>query len=221
MARATAATIPVHPARRSPLTDSGERSWHVLLIGGGAGVGKSTLAFQLARHYGVGLTEVDDFQQVLECMTTPAQYPAVHSFRQDPAGWMAMSDERKLDAIRAYCDVMAKALDPVIANHLLDGIPTIYAGDFISPAFAAREAFNGRPADGRVRAIFLYENAEQIDRNFQSREGRAQPERARISHLYSAWLRGEAHRYGQISMPARPWETSLERAVAALEHRAG
>ncbi len=195
---------------------STSRDWHILLIGGGAGVGKSTLALQLARHFGVGLTEVDDFQQVLEYMTTPEQYPAVHAFRQDPERWLAMSDARKLDAIRAYCDVMSEALDPVLSNHLFDGIPSIYNGDFISPCFAARESYNGRPSEGRVRALFLYDDAAQIDRNFQSREGSPQPDRARISALYSAWLRQEATRLGHIALPARPWKTLLERALAAL-----
>ncbi len=67
--------------RSSVLNSAETRSWHVLLIGGGSGVGKSTLAFQLARHFEVGLTEVDDFQRVLERMTTPEQYPAVHAFQ--------------------------------------------------------------------------------------------------------------------------------------------
>ena len=148
----------------------------MLFIGGASGVGKSSLALQLARHFGVGLTEVDDFQQVLEYMTTPNQYPAVHAFRQDPEGWLAMNDQAKLNAVIAYGEVMSRALEPVIANHLLDGIPTIYDGDFILPSFTSRATFNHRPANGRVRSIFLYDDAEQINRNYEHREGEAQPE---------------------------------------------
>jgi len=202
---------------RSSVWNSAEtRSWHILLIGGGSGVGKSTVAFDLARHFGVGLTGVDDFQQVLEYMTTPKQYPAVHAFRQDPEGWLAMNDRQKLDGIVAYSDVMSQALEPVISNHLLDGIPTIYEGDFLLPSFAARSTFNGRPAEGRVRGIFLHDDADQISRNFETREGRPQPDRARVSQLYSDWLREEAGRCGQISIPARPWSTVTERVIAAL-----
>ena len=197
-------------------SSSASRAWHVLLIGGGAGVGKSSLAFRLARHFEVGLTEVDDFQRVLEKMTTPEQFPAVHAFNQDPAGWLAMTDQRKFDAIVAYGAVMALALEPVLRNHLDGGIPTIYEGDFLLPSFAARSSFEGHPAEGRVRGIFLYEDADQISRNFATREGNPQPDRARISALYSAWLRAEAARHGQIALPARPWETALERALAAL-----
>lgn len=194
-----------------------DRSWHVLLIGGGAGVGKSSLAFDLARHFEVGLTEVDDFQRVLERMTTPEQYPAVHAFNQDPDGWRAMEDHRKVAAMAAYGEVMSMALEPVLRNHLDGGIPTIYEGDFLLPSFAARESYFGHPSEGRVRGIFLYEDADQISRNFAAREGSPQPDRARVSHLYCEWLRAEAERHGQVAIPARPWETAMERSISALK----
>ena len=38
-----------------------ERSWQALLLRGASGVGKTSVSYRLARHYGVGLTEVDDF----------------------------------------------------------------------------------------------------------------------------------------------------------------
>lgn len=50
-----------------------QRPWQVLLLGGASGVGKTSVSYRLAQHYGVGLTEVDDFQVVLEGMTTPDQ----------------------------------------------------------------------------------------------------------------------------------------------------
>jgi 2-phosphoglycerate kinase len=197
--------------------DTPERSWHVLLIGGGAGVGKSSVALQLARRFGVGLTEVDDFQRVLERMTTPEQFPAVHAFRLDPDGWLAMEDRRKVEALVAYGEVMSTALEPVIRNHLNGGIATIYEGDFLLPAFAARAEYCGLSAEGRVRGVFLYDEADQISRNFERREGSPQPDRARISHRYGEWLRAEAERHGQLAISARPWETLAERIVAALD----
>ena len=187
-----------------------------MLIGGGAGVGKSTVAFELARRFEVGLTEVDDFQRVLERMTTPEQYPAVHAFNLDPDGWRAMDDRSKLDAIIAYGEVMSIALEPVLRNHLDGGIPTIYEGDFLLPFFAARSSFCGHPAQGRVRGIFLYDGAEQISHNFQQREGNRQPDRATVSALYGEWLRAEAERHGQLAIPARPWETAIDRIITAL-----
>jgi len=47
------------------------RSWQVLLIGGASGSGKTRVSYRLANHFNVGITEVDDFQVILERMTTP------------------------------------------------------------------------------------------------------------------------------------------------------
>jgi 2-phosphoglycerate kinase len=47
----------------------------VLLIGGASGSGKTSVSYRLAHHFNVGITEVDDFQVILERMTTPEQQP--------------------------------------------------------------------------------------------------------------------------------------------------
>ena len=45
--------------------DSIRRNWDILLIGGASGTGKTQLSIPLARHYGVDLVRVDDFQLML------------------------------------------------------------------------------------------------------------------------------------------------------------
>jgi 2-phosphoglycerate kinase len=105
-----------------------QRSWHVVLIGGASGVGKSQLSYPLAQHFGVGITEVDDFQVILERMTTPEQYPVLHLFRTDPEAFFALDKAGKLDVAIAYATVMAEALETVIANHLDGGAPIVLEG---------------------------------------------------------------------------------------------
>ena len=61
------------------------RAWQVLLLGGPSGTGKTAVSYRLARHFGIGITEVDDFQVLLERMTTPEQQPALHFWRTHPA----------------------------------------------------------------------------------------------------------------------------------------
>ncbi len=61
------------------------RRWQVLLLGGASGAGKSAISYRLAHYFRVGLTEVDDFQVLLERMTTPEQQPALHFWRTHPA----------------------------------------------------------------------------------------------------------------------------------------
>jgi 2-phosphoglycerate kinase len=193
------------------------REWHILLIGGASGVGKTQLSYPLARHFGVGITEIDDFQVVLERMTTPEQYPVVHLFPTDPEAFFALDDAGKLETAIAYSTVMAEALEAVIANHLDGGAPIVLEGDFLLPSLAVQEAYGGVPAAGRVRAFILYEEEEQIARNYLARENEPQPDRARWSWNHSAWLRREAERLGVPTLPARPWETTLKRALTLLE----
>jgi 2-phosphoglycerate kinase len=189
----------------------------VLLIGGASGVGKTSVSYRLARHFGIGITEIDDFQVVLERMTDPDRYPELHLWRRDPGAFLAMTGTEQLAFAIRYGTVMAEALEYVIANHLEDGPPLVLEGDFLLPELAAREIFVDQPADGRVRAIFIVEPDEaQVARNYLAREGEPQPDRARISWRYSEWLRLEAGRLGVPVVPARPWETVFDRAVEAI-----
>ena len=195
-----------------------QRSWQVLLLGGASGVGKTSVSYRLAHAFGVGLTEVDDLKGVLERMTTPEQYPALHYWRLHSAEGLRMDDEQLLAHMRSVAEVLSGAMEIVIRNHLTSCAPVVLEGDFLLPDFAVRPAYDGVPADGQVRAVFLYEEDEQqILRNFHARAGEEQPRRARASWYYSEWLRHEAERLGLPAVPARPWHTVLERIIAALE----
>lgn len=61
--------------------DIPHRSWQVLLLGGPSGAGKTSVSYRLAHHFRIGITEVDDFQVILERMTTPTEQPVLHYWR--------------------------------------------------------------------------------------------------------------------------------------------
>jgi 2-phosphoglycerate kinase len=207
-------------ARLAPSGDQAvrmERDWQVVLIGGASEVGKTSVSYRLAHHFGVGITEIDDFQVILERMTTPEQYPELHLFRTEPETFFRMNEDEKVAHMVRYATVMALPLEHVIANHLEDGAPIILEGDFILPSLAVRGEYAGVPSNGRVRAMFLYEPKEaQISRNYAAREGAPQPGRARASWRNSEWLRAEAGRRTVPAIEARPWDTVFERALAVL-----
>jgi 2-phosphoglycerate kinase len=195
-----------------------QRPWSVLLLGGASGVGKTSVSYRLAQHYGIGITEVDDFQVILEGMTAPDQYPELHYWRTHYDEARAMDEDAHLDFMKRYSGVMAAALALVIGNHIETRVPILLEGDFILPSLAVQAEYAGIPAAGQVRTLFLYEpDEQQIRRNYRSRDGADQPERARISWRVSEWLRGECARLGVPSLPARPWETVLERAIACVD----
>ncbi|HLZ72015.1 MAG TPA: hypothetical protein VKV26_19090 [Dehalococcoidia bacterium] len=193
------------------------RNWQVLLFGGASGVGKTSVSYRLAHAFRVGLTEVDDFHIVLKRLTTPEQQPALHFFRLHAAEVLRMDDQRMLAHILDSSEAMSGAMELVIGNHLASSAPVVLEGDFLLPSLAVRPAYDGIPAAGQVRAVFLYEEDEQqILRNYRAREGTDQPHRARVSWYHGEWLRCEAERLGLPAVPARPWDTVLERVIAAL-----
>jgi 2-phosphoglycerate kinase len=194
------------------------RRWQILLIGGASGTGKTAVSYRLARYFGVGITEVDDFQVLLERMTTPEQQPVLHFWRTHPAP-DRLSATEILEQGLAVGRAMVPGLEAVIANHLETQTPVVLEGDFIHPALAAQTSFAGEANDGRVRAIFLDETDErQLLANFARREPDSGPPttRARVSWLYGQWLKREAERHGLPVIPARPWETVFDRIIAAL-----
>src|SRR5579883_1267829 len=194
------------------------RDWQVLVLGGASGVGKSIVSYRLAHHFAVGLTEMDDFAIVLRRLTTPAQQPALHYFALHAAEVPHLDDEQMLARLLDVSTAISSAMELVIGNHLAGSTPVVIEGDFLLPSLALRPTYDGIPAAGQVRAVFLYEHDEQqIRRNYRAREGTDQPHRARVSWYHSEWLRREAERLGLPTVPARPWATVLERVIAALQ----
>jgi 2-phosphoglycerate kinase len=192
------------------------RPWQVLLIGGASGAGKTSVSYRLANHFNVGITEVDDFQVILERMTTPEQQPELHWGPTQPEANRLAADEIA-DHLIAVCRVMAHALEAVIKNHLESKSPVILEGDFILPALAAQASFCGYPGDGQVRAIIIDEDDEaQLLRNFEERESTSQPLRARVSWLHGRWLKQQAEASGAAVIASRPWQTLFDRVLHAV-----
>jgi 2-phosphoglycerate kinase len=198
------------------VTDSGNSVPDIVFVGGAPGVGKTSIARPLAARLGMNLTQVDDFYIVLERMTDPKRYPAVHEWRLHPDRVLALDDAQMIEHTRSVSEVIAEAMAPVIADRLDNGVRSVFEGDFIQPSFAASSAFDGVAADGRVRSVFIHDTEERLVANISARDGEEQPRRARISFNYGEWLRVECDRYRLPAIPARPWETAVDRAQAAI-----
>jgi 2-phosphoglycerate kinase len=196
-----------------------KRNWQVLLIGGASGVGKSKLSYPLSQHYDVKLTEIDDFQVILEKLTTPEQQPLLHFWRTNWKEFISWSDEQRLEHfIRVSREVFQPALEAVIANHLEGHTSVILEGDFLLPELATLKKFEDQLNNGGVKALFVYEEDEkQITANYLAREGEEQECRARSSWVFNQWLRAECKRLKVPAISSRPWETVLERAISVLD----
>jgi 2-phosphoglycerate kinase len=212
----------MHTAQPDGRGDRAGRSWEVLLLGGASGVGKSTVAARLARHFAVGLAQADGYRLLLERMTSAAQWPALHAAVDVP-------DDATAEALCARsvaaAGVVEHGLEVVVAFHAATGAATVLEGDVVTPALAARRLFAGVPVARRVRAVFLhdpeparlYERMRGRGRGFQLLSPAAGAREVRRALLYGDWVRREAERRGLAVVDAggTPEEVTA-RVIAAL-----
>lgn len=195
-----------------------QRTWQVLLIGGASGSGKTSVSYRLAHHFNIGITEADDIHLAILRMTTPEQQPLLHYWGTHPET-RQWPPARIFEHMLKEFEHLSPAFETVIANHLESNVPLVLEGDYLLPALAAQASFNGIANAGRVRALYLHEeDEEQIVQNFLRREPEAgrQAVRARVSWLFSRWLREQALATGSIVLDARPWENSFQRILDRL-----
>jgi 2-phosphoglycerate kinase len=192
--------------------------WIVLLLGGASGVGKSMLSNPLARRLGVNLTEVDDLEIALETATTSRHLPLLHFWRTNFGEYLSWTEERRVEHhVRVCCEVFVPVMRAVIADHLETRTRVVYEGDYLLPEMATMAMYGDQPNDSRVRALIVSEPDEvQLASNYAAREGTAELERARTSSVFDAFLRSQCDRHGVPIVDARPWDTVVERALAAL-----
>lgn len=187
---------------------NGAGAWFVLLIGGPSGIGKSTVAAQVARDLDVPWLMVDDLRLAL--MRSGVAIPDnPHAEAFDP-----------VNGLVAVGEAVAPAIEVVIENHVDQRIPVVIEGDGILPSLFERDSVRARATNGRVRAVYLTEpDADALYANLVARgaDGWRDDLRwyARRSVAYGEWLRAEAERRGLPTVPARPWETLIDRILAA------
>jgi 2-phosphoglycerate kinase len=206
--------------------------WRVLLIGGNSGSGKTIVARELARRFEVSVLLVDDVRLAIQQVTTPAQLPNLHIFVSDQQAALRIPELMR-DGLVAVGRAIAPALKIIVAHHVVvtGAGPIIIEGDGILPELASQRRyaelkhFWGLQTGREVRAVFLLESDEDMifqnmhtrDRGFHEVTPDEQRTIARGSWLYGQWLQQEALAHGLPAVPARPWETTTERVLAAIE----
>lgn len=221
-------SCPEAPRPHQP-ADTHQPDWRVLLIGGPSGAGKSTVAERIARRHGATWLMVDDLRLALQrsrvTLPTPEATAALH-FDKTP-GWWSLPPERLRDAAIAVGEALSPALEVVIENHVDQRYPVVIEGDGILPSLFERASVRARNTNGRIRTVYLYEpDGDALYANFlaRGRDGWRGNLRAhaRKHALYGEWLTQEAEQRGLSTVPARPWDTLVDRILAAagLSHHA-
>ncbi len=178
-------------------------NWHVLLLGGASGIGKSMVAARLGRRLGVPWLQVDDLRLALERSGFPVPDSALVPTFSEPGGLITVAE------------LLAPAIEAVIENHVDQRNPTIIEGDGLLPSIWDRPSVQERAAGGRVRALFLFEpEPSMMHKNMQARQvGHTSEAHARKNWLYSEWLWIEAERRHLPILAVRPWETLEQRIL--------
>ncbi|HEY3191020.1 MAG TPA: GNAT family N-acetyltransferase [Solirubrobacteraceae bacterium] len=182
--------------------------WFVLLIGGSSGVGKTTVAPEIARRLGVAWLMVDDLRLALERSGVPIPDSTRVEEIDAPGGLVAVGE------------AVAPAIEVVIENHVDQRVPVVIEGDGILPSILDRPPVRARAAGGRVRAVFVQErdpDALHADLLARGADGWREDVGwyARRSVAHGEWLAREAARRGVPTVPARPRDTLADRVLAA------
>ncbi len=187
------------------------RNWTVLLIGGPSGVGKSSIAYELARYYELSVLEIDDIGQAIKAMTTTEELSAIN-YWSTGVNWKDIGISGNVDWLIRVSKEITPALKAIVDNHIEAGVPVIIEGDFLYPEFAA--SFD----NPEVKSLFIQEADEnQIVQNYLNREGgNTQNFRAAISVAYGNWISDMCKGLEIPLLESRPWDTAIDRALKFL-----
>jgi len=191
------------------------------LIGGGAGVGKTSAAHALAESLGAGWLQLDTIWLAL---TDAAAEGSARRRLLDIDDRLRHGDEapevlleQHVAASRAICAALPRALRFELQTHSM----LVADGAWLLPDFVA-----GLELDGvRISAVFIHEVDPDLLRGAMTSR-RSTPmtapwhERsARLTWLYGNWLATEAARLGLPVLASRPFDTLVARLRAATDHR--
>jgi 2-phosphoglycerate kinase len=196
----------------------------VLLLGGGAGTGKSTVAKQLAAKFSVPLLPLDDIWVLLKSATTRESHPQFHLL--DGGHDSANNPSAAVQLFTRTSSAICRVMESVVAHHLEDGDPVIIEGAALLPTFAALTKFNGRVAKpGSVKGIFLFERSEHgLLHTLSLKRGWSnEPTEAQLGHVRMHWefgdkVRRDASRFGLPVLDSQPLDTLSTRVSEVLSH---
>jgi 2-phosphoglycerate kinase len=109
----------------------------ILLLGGAAGVGKTTLALEVAHRLGIGrVLSTDSIRQIMRLMISPDLMPAIHGSSYDaythfPSG--ALGSDPLLEGFRAQAATVSVGVRASIERAIAENASTVIDGVALFP----------------------------------------------------------------------------------------
>lgn len=196
--------------------------WNVLVIGGHSTTGKSTVARQLGRRFGVPVNQIDDFRIAMQRAIDAAQLPDLHFFLQPEEQIFAHPHSELVERLVRIGSIMSHALEAVIGHHVVTQTSIILEGDGILPSLVTQKRIDGVEVSGKIKGVYVVEPDRdtflQMWRTRWPEEERSRHEHgwAQLAWDYGQRIGVEAKRLGICVVEPQPWETLEQRIVAAF-----
>lgn len=163
----------------------------ILLLGGAAGVGKSSLAQEVAHRLGIArVVSTDAIRQVMRIMLSPELVPAIHASSYDAYRVMPSLDSQEpvVDAFRAQAATVTVGVRAMIDRAVAENTSMIVDGVSILPGLIDPEQWAGE-----AHLIFLVVatlDEEEFRQRFEARARDAahRPPHRYVEHLESILL---------------------------------
>jgi 2-phosphoglycerate kinase len=202
----------------------------VILIGGATGVGKSTIATQLAARLGiVRIVASDLIREVMRSMFSPELMPTLHtsSFEADAA--LREPPTRAADPLivgfREQTAAVAVGITALIERAALEGTSIVIEGAHVVPGFYDLDAFAGRIL--AVPFVIAVDDEERHRTHFMAREDAVQ---ARPAQRYAKgfenirrlqrYIKTQALSHGTPVIPNYGFDQSIAAVIDLVMERA-
>jgi 2-phosphoglycerate kinase len=194
----------------------------VILIGGATGVGKSTIATQLAARFGiVRVVATDAIREVMRSMLSPELMPTLHvsSFQADEA--LREAPTKAADAVilgfREQTAAVSVGVDALIERAAAEGTSIVIEGAHIVPGFFDVETHSDRVL--AVPFVVGVDDEERHRSHFGAREDAIASRPAQRYELgfenirkLQRWVKSQALSHGVPVIP----NYSFDQAIAAV-----
>lgn len=200
----------------------------ILLIGGCAGTGKSTIAAELSLRLDIGRTQSTDLLREVMRLLVPEQAdPALHASTYD--AWQSLAgagdggggnDRSFVQGFLAQADRLAPAIDGVVTRSVKEQVSTIIEGIHLHPAYHQRLE---TPNAVVLPVLLTVPSRDDLKTNF-ARRGEQAPSRGSrryLDNLDVIWrlqdhFVSEAHRCGVAVIPNRQLSGTVDRIMEGI-----
>jgi len=119
----------------------------ILLLGGAAGVGKTSLALEVAHRLGIGrVLSSDSVRQIMRLMLSPELVPAIHGSSYDAYTLFppdALGDDPVIEGFRAQTATVSVGVRALIDRAISENASTVLDGVSIVPGMIDLAAYEG------------------------------------------------------------------------------